>query len=259
LVSTLIAAVALSMALTPLLLIFHDMVLAPRLQRLEPRPEHDEIESEGADVVIAGTGRLGMIALRLLATNNVTITALDHDPAQIEVLRRFGIKVFYGDALRLDLLEAAGIKTAKAVVIALDARDTVTELCELVKRHYPHVKILARAMDRPHAYRLQDIGADHVVRETFASAIDLGELTLQALGRGVYRSHRAARRFRHRDERNMREMAHLWKDRKQYVIEARKRIEDLERTLQADDGGETDAGDHGWVAPPTRDNQAEPE
>ncbi|MNC19247.1 Glutathione-regulated potassium-efflux system protein KefC [compost metagenome] len=186
-------AVALSMAATPLLL-----VLLNRLEKSgkEQAREADEIDEEQPRVIIAGFGRFGQIAGRLLLTSGVKMVVLDHDPDHIETLRKFGTKVFYGDATRVDLLESAGAAKAEVLINAIDDPDATMQLAELVQEHFPHLKVIARARDLDHFIRLRQLGVDQPERETFEGALKVGRRALEGLGVGSYEARERADHFR---------------------------------------------------------------
>lgn len=186
-------AVALSMAATPLLL-----VLLNRLEKSgkEQAREADEIDEEQPRVIIAGFGRFGQIAGRLLLTSGVKMVVLDHDPDHIETLRKFGTKVFYGDATRVDLLESAGAAKAEVLINAIDDPDANMQLAELVQEHFPHLKVIARARDLDHFIRLRQLGVDQPERETFEGALKVGRRALEGLGVGSYEARERADHFR---------------------------------------------------------------
>ncbi len=193
--------VALSMLLSPLLFIFFDKVLLPRYESSNNQREPDEIDEKG-QVLIAGMGRFGQIVNRLLVTNGVKTTILDYESSQVETLRLFGVKGYYGDATRPDLLQIAGIDEASLFVITIDNRERVTELVSYVKQHYPDLPVLVRAFDEGHLYQLREAGADHIVKETFHSALELGVLALTDLGHHPFRAHRA-RAILHQTEQKL--------------------------------------------------------
>jgi glutathione-regulated potassium-efflux system ancillary protein KefC len=186
-------AVALSMAATPLLL-----VLLNRLEKSgkEQAREADDIDEEQPRVIIAGFGRFGQIAGRLLLTSGVKMVVLDHDPDHIETLRKFGTKVFYGDATRVDLLESAGAAKAEVLINAIDDPDASMQLAELVQEHFPHLKVIARARDLDHFIRLRQLGVDQPERETFEGALKVGRRALEGLGVGSYEARERADHFR---------------------------------------------------------------
>lgn len=230
----LVAAVALSMVLTPLLMIVNERVVQPRFATTEPEREADEIDENENPVIIAGFGRFGQIVGRLLIANGCRPTLLEHSPTQIDLLQRFGWKVFYGDASRLDLLRAAGASRARLLVVAIDDREKAVEMVKLVHKHFPNLKILARASDRRHAYELIREGADVIQRETFGSALEMGIEALKLLGVRSYKAHRVAQIFKQHDEEVLQEMAHLEGDEKALLARSRQAKDDLAQLLQAD-------------------------
>lgn len=197
-------AVALSMAATPIFLL-----LLTRMEKSatgEAR-EADEIDEEQPRVIVAGFGRFGQIAGRLLLSSGVKMVVLDHDPDHIETLRKFGMKVFYGDATRMDLLESAGAAKAEVLINAIDDPQTNLQLSELVKAHFPHLQIIARARDVDHYIRLRQAGVTMAERETFEGALKSGRQALEALGLGRYEARERADLFRHFNTRMVEEMA----------------------------------------------------
>ncbi len=189
-------AVALSMATTPLLLIAHDWWMARRECAKSSKDEADVIDEKDAPVIIAGFGRFGQIVGRLLLANGVRAVVLDHDPDQIELLRKFGTKVFYGDATRLDLLHAAGAKNAALLVNAIDDMEDSLKLTDIVREHFPNLKIVARARNVTHYVELRQRGVEIVERETFESALLAGRHSLEALGFDRFRARDMANIFR---------------------------------------------------------------
>jgi monovalent cation:proton antiporter-2 (CPA2) family protein len=248
----LVAVVALSMAVTPVLLVLHERLIAPMLAQAEVEQEADEIDSGDKPVVIAGFGRFGMTVGRLLAANGVQATILDHDVRQIEALRKFGFTVFYGDASRLDLLTAAGCDNAKLLVIAVDDPDKAIEIADVARQNFPNLRILARVRDRRHGYEFLERGIEDIFRETHGSAVAMGAAVLTGLGYRKYKAHRAARAFRHHDEHTFHELAPMWQDESTYIIESQQRAEDIRRLLQADKTEDYSEVDHAWEAPPSR-------
>ena len=173
--------VALSMFLTPGLFILFDKVILPRYEQKSNDREEDTIEEKGT-VIVAGIGRFGQIVNRLLVSNGVNTVVLDHQANQVDVLRSINIKSYFGDATRPDLLHTAGIEDAALFVVAIDNQDASVELVKYVKHTYPKVKILARAYDRGHGYRLREVGADYIESETYHSALEMGAEALRSLG-----------------------------------------------------------------------------
>ncbi len=176
----LLLIVALSMLLTPVLFIVYDKLIVPRfIGRTESKA--DEIEETGT-VLIAGHGRFGGIVSRMIKGAGFTTTVVDFSAAQLEMLRKFGIKAYFGDATRPDLLEAAGIREAKIFVAAIDGKEQTTALVRYVRHTYPHVHVVARAYDRHHVYELYSAGCRDIIRETFDSSLRAGRSALEALG-----------------------------------------------------------------------------
>jgi glutathione-regulated potassium-efflux system ancillary protein KefC len=224
--SILVVVVTLSMVATPLLLLLHDRVLEPRWRQQKERPA-DVIETQEDHVIIAGFGRFGQILGRLLRANQVPMTVLDHDPDQIELLRRFGTKVFYGDATRVDLLQAAGAGKARAMVIAIDSVEDSLALVDVVRRNFPDLKIMARARNVSHLYDLMDRGVTVIERETFESALQLGQSVLRHLGFGAFRARQAAQKFKAHNIKTLHAVYPYYKDQEQYISMARQSREEL--------------------------------
>lgn len=237
------AAVTLSMLSTPLLMLLHDRFGSAVLS--EGRPD-DRIEDEGNPVIIAGFGRVGQVISRILSLNGITCTLIDHDPEQVEAIRKFGYKTFYGDASNMAILEAAGISHCRLLVIALDDRDTIGRLAHEVQRHYPNLPIMARAFDRPHLYELKDIGLRYIERETFGSALEMGRNALEIMGMHPYDAHRIALRFKHYDLENIERLHPYHKDEKQIISRSREARETMERLFAEDAERIKREGSTGW-------------
>jgi monovalent cation:proton antiporter-2 (CPA2) family protein len=242
------AAVALSMALTPLVLMAYDR-FAERwdAQRPRPAPQNKPFDTGAPDAIIAGFGRFGQIAGRLLTANGFSTVVLDSSIEQVETLRRFGRRVAYGDATRLDLLRQAGAADAKVLVVAIDERDEASRLVESARAAFPNIKILARAWDRRHAYDLLRNGADAVERETFESALRLGVRALSALGFRAHRAYRAGSLFRQHDLRAFNELAPVAGEEERYILAVRDSQSTMDRLLKADlDRLRPDYVDEAW-------------
>lgn len=225
--------VAISMLLAPLLLIFYERFID---REDTTRPDFDKAEEIEAtkNVIIAGYGRFGQIVGRLLTTQGYHLSILDHSPSQIDLLRRFGNKVFYGDAARKDLLQASGASQANLLVIAIDEADKILEIAELAKKHFPNLQIVARAVDRRHAYELMNIGVKTFKRETFDSALNLGIDVLTLLGNSRESAERAGRLFSQHDHETLELLAELWGDDHSYGVAVKQRVEDLTLVLDKD-------------------------
>lgn len=196
-------AVALSMAATPILL-----VLLTRMEKSASGQEReaDEIDEEQPRVIIAGFGRYGQIAGRVLLSSGVKMVILDHDPDHVDTLRKFDMKVFYGDATRVDLLESAGAAKAEVLINAIDDPQASLQLVELAKEHFPHLQIISRARDVDHYIQLRQAGVEAPERETFESALKSGRMTLEALGLGAYEARERADLFRRFNQQMVEEM-----------------------------------------------------
>jgi glutathione-regulated potassium-efflux system protein KefB len=225
--------VAVSMLVAPLLLMFYEQ-LQKRSSSTKPEFDKPEQISTAKHVLIAGYGRFGQIMGRLLHAQGYEITVLDHSPSQIELLRRFGNTVFYGDAARQELLEAAGAHTAQMLVVAIDNPDKTIEIIKLAHKNYPQLKIVARAIDRRHAYQLLNLKVDAFNRETVDSAINLAIESLQLLGNSKEDAERAGKLFRDHDRAAVLQLAELWGDDASYGVAVRQRMEDLKQVLQQD-------------------------
>ena len=233
----LVAAVAVSMAATPLLFVLHARVVTPRFaQPRGPARAADAIDADAQEnpVIIAGFGRFGHIIGRLLRASHVGTTVLDLDAEQVEIVRRLGIKVFSGDATRVELLHAAGAAHAKIIIIAIDDEQKSVALAETVQKHFPHLKIYARAVGRVHAYEYQKRGIRHFYRETLGTSLDLGVDVLRELGYRRSQATRAALLFKRHDEQSVRELAQFWEDDDAYFKNARQHIEAFEQMFASD-------------------------
>ncbi len=235
LAALLTAAVAVSMALTPLAMILYERVAAALDAAIpDVTPDTGDFEDGEPDIIIAGFGRFGQITGRLLTANGFRSTVLDSDIEQIDLLRRFGRRVHYGDATRMDLLRAAGIERARMLIVALDDREKTVELVETARKAFPDLIILARAWDRRHAYDLLANGADAVERETFEAALSLGTTALQKLGFRAHRAHRAASFFRRHDRRSFEELRPVWGQEEAYILASRDAAKTMDKLLAAD-------------------------
>jgi monovalent cation:proton antiporter-2 (CPA2) family protein len=228
--------VALSMAATPLLFAASEAVLIPRLRRAEA-PSYDAIENDQAPVIIAGFGRVGQIIGRVLRMQGIRFTALEQDPGQVDVVRRFGAKVYFGDPSRADLLRAAGAGQARVLVVALDDVEEALKVVEVVRRNFPNLSVLSRARNRRHVHLLMDRGIEGIVRDTFHSSLRLSELVLEALALPPERAARAVELFRAHDERLLAETHAIYRDEKAMIQTAQQAAEELAGLFEADRPG----------------------
>lgn len=197
--SLVLAAIALSMLLTPLLLLVVDRWWLPRLAGCAPAVARDApelTEPQHASVIIAGYGRYGQIVGRLLSAQGQQATVLDHDAEQVEGVRKFGWEAFFGDATRLDLLRTAGAERAKVLVVALDDMAQSEKLVKLAQAHFPHLTLVVRARNVTHYYALRRLGVTHIQRETFESALVSARSVLEALGMAPHAARQKAQQFR---------------------------------------------------------------
>ena len=241
------AIVALTMALTPFMVMLNEKLILPRVgtEELAQKIEPDRIEEKNP-VIIAGFGRFGNIVGRFLKANGIGTTVLEIDSDRVELLRKLGLKVYYGDATREDLLKSAGAEDAQLIIIALDSPEKCLELVETVKKHFPHLHVLVRSQDRADAYEFMDAGVLNVYRETFESSLRMGVDALKLLGRRSYQAHRAMNIFRKHDNKALKHLAAIRGDRKQYINHAREKILELEEFIEADRQDRTLDHDAGW-------------
>ncbi len=240
------AVIALSMAAAPLLMLFDEKFMQPRFADGDFLRDPDTITHQGVDAIIAGHGRFGMTIGRVLNAQGKRTVVLDIDSSQVDTLRQFGFKVFYGDALRLDLLESAGAKEARLIVIAIDDREKATELVRIVRQNFPNMKILARVYDRAHAHEVLNEGVDNVYREVFGSSVDLAEDALVALGKHPHEASRAVRLFRKLDESLLRKAAKHAGDQSKLIDLAKVSRAEIAKVFAADRGEKAQPADSSW-------------
>jgi len=211
-------------------------------------------------VIIAGVGRFGQVVNRMLTANGHTTVVLDYDADMIELVRRFGVRSYYGDATRPDLLHSAGAGNATVLVAALDDREKQNQLVEHMARHHPHCRIIARALDRHHVYELLDAGAHHVERELFESSLSAGRQALVELGAHPFKAERQTRAFRSHDRQTLAALHENWQDGgmdTSYVAAARGRTDELDQIMQSDRAAERhDTSEKGWLPPPRDDSRS---
>jgi monovalent cation:proton antiporter-2 (CPA2) family protein len=232
LVDQLILAVAVSMLMTPIVYQLSERVFSRPRMRAEP--VYDEMPEQHNAVLIAGFGRFGQIVGRLLGVIGQPFTALEIDSSQVDVVRRYGNIVHYGDASKLDLLRAAGAENAKLFVLAIDDIEASMKTAETVSKHFPHLKIIARARNRRHEYHLMDLGIEHIFRETLMSSLAMGEHVLADLGHDKSHARRIVETFADRDARLMREQHAVQHDEEKLMQSARETAQELESLLRND-------------------------
>jgi glutathione-regulated potassium-efflux system ancillary protein KefC/glutathione-regulated potassium-efflux system protein KefB len=232
LIDELILAVAVSMLLTPLAYMLNEF--ADKTLESAEEPQYDEPDDPHNDVIIAGFGRVGQIVGRLLAVTGTPFTALEIDSSQVDVVRRYGNVVHYGDASRLDILRAAGAENAKVFVLAIDDIKSSIHTAEAVKRHFPHLKIVARARNRRHAHGLMGIGMEHIFRETLPSSLNMSKRVLISLGFDKEEVEQVSEKFRARDARLLKEQQAIHHSEEQMIQSSKDTAAELESLLQDD-------------------------
>jgi monovalent cation:proton antiporter-2 (CPA2) family protein len=249
----LLLVVALSMLLTPLLFILYDRFILPRMAHSQSR-DTDEITQQGA-AIIAGYGRYGQIINRVLMANGYKTVVLDYRAELIDNLRKFGVRVFFGDASRPDLLHSAGLHQAKLLVVAIDDPEQALELIKHARREAPQLHIIARAHDRMHVYQLYESGADDIVRETFDSAVRAARYSLEALKMHPYEAEKATRLFVEHDMAGIRKLASVWRsdipvfDNEEYINLTMDVNKQLEEAMLDDRSALQEEIESGWLPP----------
>lgn len=226
------AIITLSMALNPLLAKINERLT--KCDKQSKAPTFDVISDENPDVIIAGHGRFGQIFGRLLRSQKIPFVAIDHDPEQIELLRKFGHKVYYGDASRADLLETAGAAKAKYLVLAIDGVEESIDVARTVRQHFPQIKIFARARNRGHAFDLMELGVDFIKRETFDSSVNFVRDLLVEMGKPLAEAQAIVGRFQTHDELMMQEQFKVRTDDKMFMSVALQGQAQLEQVLSTD-------------------------
>ncbi len=231
---TILLVIALSMMITPLLFILYEVL--SRRMAAGPEQPADEIDAVGA-VIIAGVGRFGQVVNRFVRGAGFSTVVLDHNLETVETMRRFGVRGFFGDPTRPDILHAAGLATAQVLVVALDDRAAALQLVIYARKERPDLHIVARAYDRVHVYELYQAGANDIVREMFDSSLRAGRYVLENMGLSEFEAAEAQTMYYHADRAAVRELAELWKpgvavtDNPEYVERAKALNKDLETAL----------------------------
>jgi glutathione-regulated potassium-efflux system ancillary protein KefC len=257
--SLLVAAVAISMLLTPLLLVAADRWWIPRLARGQRSPMAELSEPQSGSVIVAGFGRYGQIVSRVLYANGIAPTVLDHDAEQIEAMRKFGWRAFYGDATRLDLLRTAGAARARVLVLAIDDVAQSLKVAALAREHFPSLAIVARARNVQHYFRLRELGVTMIERETLDSSLMSARSVLGVLGWEPHHARTLAMRFRRHTIRQLEEMLPHVKDEARFVAMARQGRQQLEELFAQERQSAQRARREGWSDhPPADDSQGRP-
>jgi monovalent cation:H+ antiporter-2, CPA2 family len=243
----LMAVTAITMTITPLLLLLNEKVIDPRfgVKEKPDQREADKIEERNA-VIIAGFGHFGSTIGRFLRANGVEATILDNDSDRVELLRKMGFKVYYGDATRLDLLKSAGADEAKILIAAIDSPETNMELVTTVQKHFPGMKLMVRAKSRMDAYDLIEMGLTDIYRESLDTSIKMAVDVLTKLGHRRYTATRQGQKFLQYDEEALVKMSGLRHDMKQYILKARENFQLQEHLLSQDLKQDLSENDHAW-------------
>ncbi len=226
--------VTLSMMLTPLAFFVLERWGEPFFNRHNASPKYDQIPDNEHTVIIAGFGRVGQIVGRLLRMHNIEFTAIDKNINQVDFVRKFGNAVYYGDPKNPEILRAAGIANARLLVLSMDEVEDCTKVAKYIKRTYPHIKILARARDRQHVYRLREAGVEHVWRETYLSALGISYEALISLGIDSKNAFNGIELFREHDETLLRRQQTIYKDEQQLIESSRAAMVELESLFDSD-------------------------
>jgi glutathione-regulated potassium-efflux system ancillary protein KefC/glutathione-regulated potassium-efflux system protein KefB len=229
----LVIVVTLSMIASPLFMLIQTNFIEPHFARTTQ--PYDRIESDGSRVLIAGFGRFGQIVGRVLTMRKIPFTALEASVAQVDFVRRFGNKVYYGDASRFELLEAAGAAQAEVFILAIDDIEASVRAAEMVRKHFPHLKILARARNRQHAIRLMDLGIRYIIRETYLSSLDLAQKALESLGMPHNEAVESIRRFDEHDKKRLSIQRDIGGDEQKLIQSTRDAAKELEKLFEADE------------------------
>jgi glutathione-regulated potassium-efflux system ancillary protein KefC/glutathione-regulated potassium-efflux system protein KefB len=232
----LVLAVTISMLLAPLLFVLQDRLLDPWLER-RSQPDFDTIDEPANPVIIAGYGRMGQVVSRVLRMTGISFTALESSFQQVDFVRRYGGKVYYGDASRLELLQAAKTGEAKLFVLAIDNVAASVKTAAIVRRHFPKLPIIARARNRTHHFQLRNLGVRNIFREAFPASVDMARLALLTLGMGAAATERAIGFFRRHDEEQLEAQYAVWQDEAQLIQSTREAAEQLRELFETDMAG----------------------
>lgn len=228
-----VIVVTVTMIASPFFMLIQSNWIEPRFPK--PSRPFDEIKTDGSRVLIAGFGRFGQIVGRILTMRKIQFTALEASVDQVDFVRRFGNKVYYGDASRLELLQAAGAEHAELFVLAIDDIEASVRTAEMVRKHFPHLKILARARNRQHAIRLMDLEIRYIIRETYLSSLDMAQKALETLGMPHHEAIESIRRFDEHDQRRLRIQRDIGGDEQKLIQSARDAAKELESLFEADE------------------------
>ncbi len=254
LANQIMAIIAISMLSTPILMLIYEKWLADLVGTKEKTTDDSDIIDENNKVIIAGFGHFGSTVGRLLHANKIQATILDHDSDRVDSLRKLGFKVYYGDATRLELLKSAGMENAKLIIAAIDNPTINLKLIEVVRQHFPHVKIMTRARNRIDAYELIDREVKHIFRETLYSAVQMGVEALVELGHRRYTATRQGQQFIKYDEISTLNLAKKRHDKLAYMVTVKEEIDMQEEIIKMDSYSQVAATNHSWDSQHLRKN-----
>jgi monovalent cation:H+ antiporter-2, CPA2 family len=251
----LMAVTALTMTITPLLLVILDQFVLPNIQSDQPKKNRkmDEKILDQNKVILIGFGHFGSTLGRFMRANGVEATILDSDPDQIDFLRKMGFNVYYGDGTRLDLLHAAGAAQAKILISAIDNTEHSLKLVKLCKEHFPKLEVMIRAKNRYDAFEMMEMGVKNVYREHLDTSIRMGEDVLKKLGFRAYTIHRLAKQFRDYDEEALKVLVKFKGNRDEYISKVKKQIELQETLLSGELTRKFSMNDHAWDSDAMKD------
>ncbi len=244
--SIMMAVTAITMFITPILLLINEKWLQPKMGGGVQDSRPSDVIEENNPVIIAGFGHFGSTVGRFLRANGIEATIMDNDSDQVDLLRKMGFKVYYGDVTRVDLLESAGAGEAKIFISAIGNPETNLELIEILKKHFPNLELIIRAKNRFDGYQVLDLGVDNVYRDSLYTSIQLGIDVLQKMGQRKYTATRMGQNFARYDEEALRELAKARHNKKHYISKVREKISLQEELLQEDSGLNPSENDHAW-------------
>lgn len=222
-------------------MLFYNRMIVPGFMSVLPERNYDNVEEQNL-IIIAGFGRFGQLIGRFLSAQGIKTTVLEKDPDQIELLRKFGFKGYFGDATRLDLLNSAGAAKAKLLVVAVDNPETSLEIVRLGKTEFPHLKIFARARNRRHAYELSKAGVNYFKREVFDSSLEMAQQIMVSLGKNESDIRVKAMKFKQHDETALKQSFDFFDNEPELVNFSRTQRTELERILQSDASEDSNNG-----------------
>ncbi|SIN73340.1 monovalent cation:proton antiporter-2 (CPA2) family protein [Algoriphagus halophilus] len=244
---TLMAVTALSMTISPILMVILDLAILPKLDRNEEKKDQkmDEV-NEKNKVLLIGFGHFGSTVGRFLRASGVEATILDSDPERVEYLRKMGFKVYFGDGTRAELLESAGAHDASILISAIDDREISKVLVELCQKEFPHLEVMIRAKNRMDAFELMDMGVENIYRENLDTSIKMGEDALKKLGFRAHTVHRLAKQFHDYDEASLKVLVNFKHNRDEYISKTKQQIEIQESLISGELSRKFSVNDHTW-------------